>query len=167
MFYSDIERDQVPFICKTLGCRPVASPDHFTPEALAHVENVDELPIGTGNNCLKVPLIPLLFLIWLSVYRNRSSIKDCLSSDPIIERKPFGRGKKLKFWPFVNAEIQAERSIHDALCVLRCLVKNRNLVAGGGAVESELALRLGQRAKEIGGVDGYCLQVKFHSFWWC
>ena len=97
MFYSDIERDQVPFICKTLGCRPVASPDHFTPEALAHVENVDELPIGTGNNCLKVPLILLLYLISLSVYRNRSSIKDCLSSDPIIERKPFGRGKKLKF----------------------------------------------------------------------
>lgn len=50
----DIERDQVPFICKTLGCRPVASPDHFAPEVLAHVENVDELPIGTGNNCLKV-----------------------------------------------------------------------------------------------------------------
>ena len=56
---------------------------------------------------------------------------------------------------------KAERSIHDALCVLRCLVKNRNLVAGGGAVEAELALRLGQRAKEIGGVDGYCLQVYF------
>ena len=45
--------------------------------------------------------------------------------------------------------------------MLRCLVKNRNLVAGGGAVEAELALRLGQRAKEIGGVDGYCLQVCF------
>ena len=50
----DIERDQVPFICKSLGCRPVASPDHFTPEALATVDNVDELPIGIGNNCLKV-----------------------------------------------------------------------------------------------------------------
>lgn len=25
-------------------------------------------------------------------------------------------------------------------------------------VEAELALRLGQRAKEMGGVDGYCLQ---------
>merc|ERR1711990_560021 len=49
-------------------------------------------------------------------------------------------------------------SIHHALCVLRCLVKNRNLVPGGGAVEAELSLRLGQRAKEIGGVDGYCLQ---------
>ena len=54
MVVKDIERDQVPFICKTLGCRPVASPDHFAPEVLAHVENVDELPIGTGNNCLKV-----------------------------------------------------------------------------------------------------------------
>ena len=33
------------------------------------------------------------------------------------------------------------------------------IVPGGGAVEAELSLRLGQRAKEIGGVDGYCLQV--------
>ena len=31
-------------------------------------------------------------------------------------------------------------------------------MAGGGAVEAHLALKLGQRAKEIGGVDGYCLQ---------
>lgn len=60
--------------------------------------------------------------------------------------------------------LQAERSIHDALCVLRCLVKNRNLVPGGGAVEAELSLRLGQRAKEIGGVDGYCLQVRIYSY---
>lgn len=33
---------------------------------------------------------------------------------------------------------EAERSLHDALCVLRCLVKNRNIVAGGGAIEIEL-----------------------------
>ena len=56
--FLDIERDQVPFICKSLGCRPVASPDHFTPEALATVDNVDELPIGIGNNCLKVKVLP-------------------------------------------------------------------------------------------------------------
>ena len=37
-------------------------------------------------------------------------------------------------------------------------MKKRALLAGGGAVEAELSLRLGQRAKEMGGVDGYCLQ---------
>lgn len=126
----DIERDQVPFICKTLGCRPVASADHFTPEVLAHVENVDELPVGIGNNCLKFTGIS---------YQSKTVSVLIRSSNE-------------------NLLAEAERSIHDALCVLRCLVKNRNLVAGGGAVEAELSLRLGQRAKEIGGVDGYCLQ---------
>merc|ERR1711962_110035 len=126
----DIERDQVPFICKSLGCRPVASPDHFTPEALATVDNVDELPIGIGNNCLKFTGIN---------YQSKTVSVLIRSSNE-------------------NLLAEAERSIHDALCVLRCLVKNRNLVPGGGAVEAELSLRLGQRAKEIGGVDGYCLQ---------
>jgi T-complex protein 1 subunit delta len=30
---------------------------------------------------------------------------------------------------------EAERSIHDALCVVRSLVKRRFLIAGGGAAE--------------------------------
>lgn len=33
---------------------------------------------------------------------------------------------------------EAERSIHDALCVLRSLVKNKSIVAGGGAIEIEV-----------------------------
>jgi T-complex protein 1 subunit delta len=126
----DIERDQVPFVCKTLGCKPVASPDHFTPESLASVDMVEEVQIGGGNNCLKFTGIQ-------------------------------SEGKTVSLLIRASNEnllAEAERSIHDALCVLRCLVKKRALVAGGGAVESQLALKLGQRAKEIGGVDGYCLQ---------
>lgn len=34
---------------------------------------------------------------------------------------------------------EAERSIHDALCVVRSLVKQRGLIPGGGAPEIELA----------------------------
>ena len=34
---------------------------------------------------------------------------------------------------------EADRSLHDALCVVRSLVKNRGLVAGGGAPEIEIA----------------------------
>ena len=37
---------------------------------------------------------------------------------------------------------EAERSIHDALCVIRCLVKNKGIVAGGGAIEIEIARQL-------------------------
>lgn len=34
---------------------------------------------------------------------------------------------------------EAERSLHDALCVVRSLIKNRGLVPGGGAVEIEIS----------------------------
>lgn len=33
---------------------------------------------------------------------------------------------------------EANRSIHDALCVVRSIVKNRGIVAGGGAIEIEV-----------------------------
>jgi len=29
--------------------------------------------------------------------------------------------------------------MHDALCVVRCLVKNRGIIAGGGSIEIELS----------------------------
>lgn len=54
---------------------------------------------------------------------------------------------------------EAERSLHDALCVIRCLVKQRALIAGGGAPEIELAIKLGEYAVTLGGVDAYCIKA--------
>lgn len=34
---------------------------------------------------------------------------------------------------------EADRSLHDALCVVRAIVKSRGLVCGGGAPEIEMA----------------------------
>lgn len=54
---------------------------------------------------------------------------------------------------------EAERSIHDALCVVRCLVRNKALVAGGGAPEIELALKLAAAADTLEGLDAICLKA--------
>nr|KAF6307672.1 chaperonin containing TCP1 subunit 4 [Myotis myotis] len=54
---------------------------------------------------------------------------------------------------------EAERSIHDALCVIRCLVKNRALIAGGGAPEIELALRLTEYSRTLSGMESYCVRA--------
>lgn len=48
---------------------------------------------------------------------------------------------------------EAERSIHDALCVVRSLVKSRGLIPGGGAAEIEISLKLANYAKTLEGVD--------------
>merc|ERR1719419_586633 len=43
MVVKDIEREDVEFLCKTLGCRPIASLDHFTSENLVSAELVEEI----------------------------------------------------------------------------------------------------------------------------
>lgn len=54
---------------------------------------------------------------------------------------------------------ECDRSLHDALCVVRCLVKNRALIAGGGAPEIEMSLQLSAYAQTLDGVDAYCFRA--------
>jgi len=51
---------------------------------------------------------------------------------------------------------EAERSLHDALCVIRCLVKKRFLLPGGGAPEMEVAVSLRKIAQTKPGAEQYC-----------
>jgi T-complex protein 1 subunit delta len=51
---------------------------------------------------------------------------------------------------------EAERSLHDAQCVIRCLVKKRALLAGGGAPEVEISHQLSTRARELTGTEAIC-----------
>jgi len=44
---------------------------------------------------------------------------------------------------------EAERSLHDALCVIRCLVQKRALIPGGAAPEMEVEHQLIQWAKTL------------------
>lgn len=97
----DIERTDVPFICKTLGCHPVASADHFSPEALANVDLVEEISIGGESNCTKVTCFFLSDITTHSlilVYWNSKCRKDCFCSHPSFQRKSPRRGKILVFY---------------------------------------------------------------------
>jgi thermosome len=46
---------------------------------------------------------------------------------------------------------EAERSLHDALCVVRNVVEDGKIVAGGGSIEAELAKQLLDFAVKVGG----------------
>lgn len=48
---------------------------------------------------------------------------------------------------------EAERSIHDALCVVRDVVKERKIVAGGGAPEAEVSRALRKYAGTLPGKE--------------
>jgi T-complex protein 1 subunit delta len=54
---------------------------------------------------------------------------------------------------------EADRSIHDALCVVRSLVKKRFMISGGGSPEAEMSLQLSQWAKTLTGIRSYCVRA--------
>ncbi|XP_037928423.1 T-complex protein 1 subunit delta [Teleopsis dalmanni] len=126
----DIEREMIPFVCKTLNCRPIASLDHFVAENLVNAELVEEVPCGSSK-FVKVTGIQ-------NPGRTVSII--CRGSNKLVLE-------------------EAARSLHDALCVVRCLVRKRARIAGGGAPEIEMALQLANHAQTVEGVDAYCFRA--------
>jgi thermosome len=54
---------------------------------------------------------------------------------------------------------EAERSLHDALCVIRNVVEDGKIVAGGGAPEAELAKGLRAFAVKVGGREQLAVEA--------
>ena len=54
---------------------------------------------------------------------------------------------------------EVDRSLHDALCVIRALVKKKFMIVGGGAPEMELSLQLSRWSKELTGMRGHCVRA--------
>ena len=52
----------------------------------------------------------------------------------------------------------AERALHNALCVVADVFKNNRIVAGGGAVEEEIAKRLREYALTVGGREQLAIE---------
>ncbi|CAD5123317.1 DgyrCDS11675 [Dimorphilus gyrociliatus] len=130
MVVKDVEREDIEFICKTLSCKPIASLDHFTSDMLASADLVEEVPTGTSK-VIKVTGIAKKGRTVSVIVRGSNKL--------VLE--------------------EAERSIHDALCVIRCLVKKRAVIAGGGAPEMEMALKLSQFANTLTGMEQYCFRA--------
>lgn len=129
----DIEREDIDFITKTLGCRPIASLDHFTPEMLATAELVEEV---TSAKYIKITGIA------------PNPINQAHKTVNILIR---GSNKLVME--------EAERSFHDALCVIRCLVKSNYLIPGGGAPEIHLSHHLTKMSHTMTGLPAVCYRA--------
>ncbi|KAJ2903179.1 hypothetical protein MKZ38_010311 [Zalerion maritima] len=123
----DIERDEVEFICKSTGCKPIADIDSFTEDKLGSADLVEEVN-NAGARMVKVLGAKATGKTVSVVVRGANSL--------ILD--------------------EAERSIHDALCVIRCLVKKKALIAGGGAPEIEVSAQLAKKARELTGTEAIC-----------
>ncbi|XP_051867551.1 T-complex protein 1 subunit delta [Pristis pectinata] len=131
MVIKDIEREDIEFICKTLGIKPVAHFEQFTPDMLGTAELAEEVTLNGSGKLVK--------------------ITGCANPGKTVSIVVRGSNKLVME--------EAERSIHDALCVIRCLVKKRALIAGGGAPEIELALRLTEYSRTLSGMEAYCVRA--------
>ncbi|KAA0192416.1 T-complex protein 1 subunit epsilon [Fasciolopsis buskii] len=54
---------------------------------------------------------------------------------------------------------EAKRALHDALCVVRNLVRDSRVVAGGGACEIACTLAVSAEADKIGGLEQYAMRA--------
>ena len=130
MVIKDIDREDVSFICKTINAVPVPHIDQFTKDKLGTASLVEEASAGSDKKVVKVTGCP--------VQNKTVSILVRGSNQLVLE--------------------EAERSLHDALCVVRALVKKRFLVPGGAAVEMEVSQKLQAHSREIFGTDSYCVR---------
>ena len=131
MVVKDIEREEIEFLSKGLGCKPIADIELFTEDRLGSADLVEEID-SDGSKIVKVTGI-----------RNNNA-------RPTVSVVIRGANNMI-----ID---ETERSLHDALCVIRCLVKERGLIAGGGAPEVEISRRLSKEARAMEGVQAFIWQ---------
>jgi len=54
---------------------------------------------------------------------------------------------------------EAKRSLHDAMCVVRNLVKDNRVVYGGGSAEVSCSIAIKKHADTVSGVDQYAIRA--------
>ena len=127
----DIERDDVEFICKTINCKPIAHIDSFTEDKLGTAKLCEEVTLSEGSKIVKITGVP-----------NESKTVSILvrgSNHLLLD--------------------EAERSLHDALCVVRSIVKRKAMLPGGSAPETEVAVKLTGMSSSFEGFKSYCVKA--------
>ncbi|PNH08964.1 T-complex protein 1 subunit delta, partial [Tetrabaena socialis] len=120
MVVRDIERDEIELISKTLGCLPIAHVDNMKVEKLGSAKLVQEVEVGKGR------------VVKVTGIENKGRTATVLlrgSNKMVLE--------------------EADRSLHDALCVIRCLVNKRFLIAGGSSPEVQVSMQLTNWSKTL------------------
>mmetsp|Transcript_38155 Transcript_38155/g.73180 ORF Transcript_38155/g.73180 Transcript_38155/m.73180 type:complete len:544 (+) Transcript_38155:102-1733(+) len=126
----DVERDEIEFVTKTLNCLPITHVDNFRQEKMGFADLVEEVSVGSGK------------IVKITGIQNMGKTATVLvrgSNKLVLE--------------------EADRSLHDALCVVRCLVQQPYLIAGGGAPEIEMSRQLQDWSKTLTGMESYVVRA--------
>ncbi|KAG5359752.1 T-complex protein 1 subunit delta [Yarrowia sp. C11] len=128
MVIKDIERDDIEFISRSTGAKPVADIEAFTEDKLGSCDLVEEVE-SSGSKTVRFSS---------REGSNTVSILVRGANDLVID--------------------ETERSLHDALCVLRSLFRVPALVPGGGACEVQVAQVIGKESRAMDGASAICYE---------
>jgi len=131
MVIKDIDREEIEFISKTILATPIAHIDQFVPEKLGRAKLCEEVTLSEGSKIIKITGVP-------------------------------GAGQTVSILVRGSNHLlldEAERSLHDALCVVRSIVKRKAILPGGAALETEIAVRLQELSTSIHGLKSYCVRA--------
>ncbi|KAF7457316.1 T-complex protein 1 delta subunit [Cryptosporidium felis] len=131
----DIERDEIEFLSKALNCSPIASLDHFTPDKLGSACCVSDEDLNGNGRICRITGIPGKDMMTILVRASNMLMLD-----------------------------ETERCIHDALCVVRSIIKEQALVPGGGACESQIYTELSNWVNSLSGVKQICIRAYAQAF---
>jgi thermosome len=116
-------------LSRATGGKIIASVKDLTAEALGKAKKVEEVKIGDDK------------LIYVRECKNPKAVTIVIrgGSTHVID--------------------EAERSLHDSLCVVRNAVEDAKIVAGGGAPEAEVAKNLRSYAIKVGGREQLAVEA--------
>ncbi|RLG91635.1 MAG: thermosome subunit, partial [Candidatus Hecatellales archaeon] len=124
-----VKKSDMEKLARATGGRIVTNLDDLKEDVIGHADLVEERKIGEDK------------MVFVEGCKNPKSVG-------ILVRGGLER--------FVD---EAERAIHDALCVVADVYEHNKIVAGGGATEAELAKRLREYARKVGGREQLAIEA--------
>jgi thermosome len=116
-------------LSKATGGKIVASVKELTSDMLGEAKTVEEVKIGEDK------------LVYVRECKNPKAVTIVIrgGTEHVID--------------------EAERSLHDALCVVRNAIEDGKIVPGGGAPEAEVAKQLRDYAVKVGGREQLAIEA--------
>lgn len=122
---------EIEHIAIATGARIVPRFEELTKEKLGHAGTVREVTFGTTKERMLL-------------------IENCANSNAITVLVRGGNKMIVE---------EAKRSLHDAMCVVRNLIKDNRVVYGGGSAEIACSIAVSRHAETVTGVDQYAIRA--------
>ncbi|MEM2098955.1 MAG: thermosome subunit beta [Candidatus Bathyarchaeia archaeon] len=116
-------------LARATGGKIIANTKDLTADVLGEAKTVEEIKIGDDK------------LVYVRECKNPKAVTIVIrgGSDHVVD--------------------EAERSLHDALCVVRNAIEDGKIIVGGGAPEAEIAKNLRKYAAKVGGREQLAIEA--------